>query len=198
MNRKILSDSTESHQAYEEIQSLTRQYNQLQGGKWRGLMDAAPRKLPVFDDVHGHLSAISHQPSAISLQPAYDYKEASEGTHIIEMLGHSMKAVAMPKGGTLTYQFTIEHAGNYTIQTALIPTQPNDNGDLRYSVSVDGSEPVVYSLKEPFRSERWKLNVLSGQAIREWTHPLTQGTHTLTIHALDDHIVIDQIIYKES
>ena len=198
MNRKILSDSTESHQAYEEIQSLTRQYNQLQGGKWRGLMDAAPRKLPVFDDVHGHLSAISHQPSAISLQPAYDYKEASEGTHIIEMLGHSMKAVAMPKGGTLTYQFTIEHAGNYTIQTALIPTQPNDNSDLRYSVSVDGSEPVVYSLKEPFRSERWKLNVLSGQAIREWTHPLTQGTHTLTIHALDDHIVLDQIIYKET
>ena len=65
-------------------------------------------------------------------------------------------------------------------------------------MSVDGSEPVVYSLKEPFRSERWKLNVLSGQAIREWEHPLSKGTHTLTIHALDDHIVLDQIIYKET
>ena len=43
MNRKILCDSAESHQAYEEIQLLTRQYNELCGGKWRGLMDAAPR-----------------------------------------------------------------------------------------------------------------------------------------------------------
>ena len=56
MNRKILCDSAESHQAYEEIQLLTRQYNELCGGKWRGLMDAAPRRLPVYEDVHGHLT----------------------------------------------------------------------------------------------------------------------------------------------
>jgi hypothetical protein len=46
MSRKILSDSAESHRAYEEIQSLTKQYNELKGGKWRHLMDAAQRRLP--------------------------------------------------------------------------------------------------------------------------------------------------------
>ena len=157
-------------------------------------MDAAPRKLPVFEDVHGHLTGESY--NTIKTQQACDYQSASEGTHIIEMLGHSMKAIALPKGGTATYQFNIEHDGSYIIQTALIPTQPNDNGDLRYRVSVDGKEPVVYSLKEPFRSERWKTNVLAGQAVRELKQQLSQGTHTLKIQALDDHIVLDQIIYR--
>jgi hypothetical protein len=46
----------------------------------------------------------------------------------------------------------------------MIPTQPLDGGDLRYSVSIDGQEPVVYSLKEEYRSERWKTNVMRGQA----------------------------------
>ena len=196
MNRKILSDSTDSHLAYEEIQSLTRKYNNLRGGKWRGLMDAAPRRLPVFEDVRGHLTGIADDTATI--YHACDYTEASEGTRIIQMLGHTMKAVAMPKDGTCTYQFSTEHEGNYLIRTALIPTQPNDDGDLRYSVSIDGSEPVVYSLKEPFRSERWKNNVLCGQTVREWNTPLSQGTHTLTIHALDDHIVLDQFEIKNN
>ena len=61
-------------------------------------------------------------------------------------------------------------------------------------MSVDTQEPITYSLKESFRSERWKLNVLSGQAVRDTKASLSKGNHTLTIRALDDHIVIDQII----
>ena len=108
-----------------------------------------------------------------------------------------MKAKALPKDGELTYRFEVDADGDYTIRTALIPTQPNDNGDLRFSISIEGKEPIVYSLKEPFRSERWKLNVLSGQAVRDTKVNLSRGSHTLTIRALDDHIVIDQIIILE-
>ena len=103
-----------------------------------------------------------------------------------------MKAVALPKDGFLTCRFDVEEDGEYTLQTALIPTQPNDNGDLRYSVSIDHQEPVVFNLKEPFRSEEWKLNVLRGQALRQQKVSLSKGSHTLTIHALDAHIVVDQ------
>jgi hypothetical protein len=105
-----------------------------------------------------------------------------------------MKAIALQKDGELTYRFNVEKDGDYMVRTALVPTQPNDNGDLRFSVSIDGQDPVVYSLKEPFRSERWKLNVLSGQAVRELKAPLTKGTHSVLIRALDDHIVLDQLI----
>ena len=108
------------------------------------------------------------------------------------MLGHSMNAVALQKDGWLTYRFVVETEGDYVLQTALIPTQPNDNGDLRYGVSIDGGEPVVFNLKEPFRSEGWKQNVLRGQALREQKVHLSAGQHTLTIRALDTHIVVDQ------
>jgi hypothetical protein len=92
----------------------------------------------------------------------------------------------------------VEEDGDYTLQTALIPTQPNDNGDLRYSVSIDHQEPVVFNLKEPFRSEEWKLNVLRGQALRQQKVNLSKGVHTLTIRALDDHIVVDLWTLRKS
>lgn len=189
MSRKILSDSVESHRAYEEIQSLTAQYNQMNGGKWRGLMDAAPRRLPVFEDVHGNLST-NH--THWEVHRAADYDSAAEGVRTVQMLGHSMNAVALPKGGFLTYRFKVTKTGDYVLQTALIPTHAVDSGDIRYSVSIDGSEPTVYSLKEPFRSEQWKQNVLRGQALRDLHLHLSEGSHTLTIRALDEHIVIDQ------
>ena len=59
-------------------------------------------------------------------------------------------------------------------------------------MSIDGGKPVVFSLKEPYRSERWKLNVLRGQAVRELPLELSAGRHTLVIEALDDHIVVDE------
>ena len=195
MNRKILGDSAESHRAYEEILLLTSRYNEMQGGKWRGLMDAAPRKLPVFDDVRAKLNDTKGTVPFVYLN-ACDYETASTGARVIQMLGHSMKAVALPKDGTLTYRLDIANEGDYTIVTSLIPTQPNDNGDLRFSVSVDDGEETVYSLKEPFRSERWKQNVLSGQTRRETKIHLAKGIHRLTIRALDDHIVVDQILKK--
>ena len=191
MNRKILCDSTESHQAYEEIQLLTKQYNELCGGKWRGLMDAAPRKLPVYENVHGHLTGIPA--NRVNTIHACDYAEVTGNSRTIQMLGRSMKAVSLQKNGVLTYRFDVEEEDDYVIRTALIPTQPNDNGDLRFSVGIDGQEPTVYSLKEPFRSERWKENVLNGQAVRDTKAHLSKGSHTLTIRALDNHIIVDQL-----
>lgn len=122
---------------------------------------------------------------------AYDYTTATEGTTVIDMLGHSMRAVALPKGGSVSYRFFADR-GDAVLRTALIPTHPLDGGDLRYAVSVDGGEPIVYSLSEAAQSERWKVNVLRGQSIRSENIRLSQGAHTLTITALDDHILLDQ------
>ena len=195
MNLKILGDSAESHRAYEEIQGLTAQYNQMKQGKWQGQMDAAPRKLPVYEDVRATIAEAHRQP--VITRNACQWDKATDGAQPIEMLGYSMKAVKLPKGGSLSYQFNIKADGDYTLQTALIPTHAVDAGDIRYSVSIDGGEPTVYSLKEPFRSERWKLNVLRGQAQRELPVRLSQGKHTVTIQALDEHIVVDRWMVTE-
>ena len=194
MTRKIVSDSTTSHHAYEEITALTQRYNALANGKWNGLMDAAPRRLPVFEDVCGRLS--DDEPFVGIACNAADYDRASDGCQTIQMLGHSMNAVAIPKGCELIYEFrsplSLEGQGEVLLYTAMIPTQPNDRGDLRYQVTLDNQTPITISLKEPYRSERWKQNVLRGQALRQTPVRLDKGTHTLRIKALDDHIVLDQ------
>jgi len=190
MNRKILSDSIKSHLAYEEILSLTQQYNTMNNGKWRHLMDVAPRRLPVFEDVHATL-ADSHLPNLKTFR-ACDYMEATDGIKVIQMLGHSMNAVSLPKDGQLSYRFEVEKDADYTVRAALIPTHPADGKELRFSISIDGQVPIVFNLKEPFRSERWKENVLRGQVLRDVPVSLAEGVHTLTIHALDNHVVVDE------
>jgi len=116
----------------------------------------------------------------------------------IQMLGHSMNAVAIPKGGEVVYEFTVSpdlpkgEEGQAILYTAMIPTQPNDRGDLRYSVQIDNEEPFVISLKEKYRSEFWKQSVLRGQALKKTPVRVKEGRHTLKIKALDDHIILDQ------
>ena len=193
MTRKVVSDSIESHRAYEEIQQLTARYNALCGGKWQGIMDAAPRQLPVFNDVCGRLidSPSSVNDYQLSCN-ASDYDTASAGCQSVQMLGHSMNALSIPKGGEVTYNFTVSREGDAMIYTAMIPTQPNDRGDLRYQITLDDQSPVIISLKEKYRSEFWKQSVLRGQALKNTPVKITKGFHSLTVKALDDHIILDQ------
>lgn len=195
-----------SVRAYREIQQLTRQYNALGDGKWTGIMNMMPRELPVFNP-----PTLPYLPEDLSLQAptlsttkpvdndfvarnACDFNSqlSSLNSQLIQMLGHSMKAVAIPKGGELVYEFESPMEGDATLYTAMIPTQPNDRGDLRYQVTLDDQEPVVISLKEKYRSEFWKLSVLRGQALKQTPVKVSKGNHTLKIKALDDHIIADQ------
>ena len=207
--RKLLR---QSNVAYQEIKDLTYAYNKkMANGKWDGLMDMQPRSLPVFEaPKHQDVSQADKEKQGgasmedtkavhplladgVIARNACDCQKASVRVEPVQMLGHSMNAVPLPKDQTLHYDFTTDKDGDALLKVALIPSQPNDKGDLRFSVSVDGAEPVVFSLKEPFRSERWKLNVLRGQAVRDLPlDGLKAGRHTLVIKALDDHIVIDQ------
>lgn len=206
--RKLLRNSTA---AYHEIQDLTNEYNKvIAHGKWDELMDMQPRNLPVFGapntfgsingkdengkDLKGDDKAVHPlELDGVIARNAADYQKASGKVEVVDMLGHSMQAVSLPKGESLTYDFQTVKDGDALLKVALIPAQPNDKGDLRFSVSVDGAEPTVFSLKEPFRSERWKLNVLRGQAVRDLKlDGLKAGKHTLVIKALDAHVVVDQ------
>ncbi len=210
-NAKIYHAVAQSQNAYQEIRNLTAYYNdKMSGGKWQRSMNMRPRDLPVFaapnvptllndEQVKEWLQkpydTQTHpiQADGVIAHNACDYQKATEGVETVQMLGHSMNAVSLPKDGSLEYAFETTKEGDAVLRVALIPTQPNDKGDLRFSVSMDGAEPTVYNLKEPFRSERWKLNVLRGQAVRELKLAgLSAGKHTLVIKALDNHILLDQ------
>jgi len=191
---------------------LTDYYNnELADGKWKYSMCHNPRDLYVFyppkipiwlTDKEIEKYASFRRPKSLPLEEvakdhcivsnACDYTSASKGVVTIQSLGHSMNAVSVPKGKSITFEFDCLWDGEAILRTAVIPTQPNDKGDIRFSVSIDGEKPRICSIKEPFRSEGWKQNVLRGQAVRETGHQLTKGKHTLSITALDDHVLIDQ------
>lgn len=192
MSRKMLSDSVASSRAYDEIQQLTARYNQLNGGKWQHLMSSAPRQLPVFGQVRTTLATDSATDDTYVSRNACQWTSATAGCQPIEMLGHSGRAVAIPKGGETVYEFETLQDGAATLYTAMIPTQPNDKGDLRYTVQIDNEPAQTISLKEKYRSESWKLNVLRGQALKQTAVSVTKGRHTLRIRALDDHVIADQ------
>lgn len=192
MSRKMLSDSVASSRAYDEIQQLTARYNQLNGGKWQHLMSSAPRQLPVFGQVRTALATDSATAETYVSRNACQWTSATAGCQPIEMLGHSGRAVAIPKGGETVYEFETLQDGAATLYTAMIPTQPNDKGDLRYTVQIDNEPAQTISLKEKYRSESWKLNVLRGQALKQTAVSVTKGRHTLRIKALDDHVICDQ------
>ena len=212
-NAAIYHACAESQSAYQEIRRLTEYYNdRMAGGKWRRSMNMRPRDLPVFgapvlptlltDDevtywLHRDTIATGHHPlllpRGVIARNAAQWTTADSGARVVSMLGHSMEAVALPKGGALTYDFTTADSADAVLRIALIPTQPNDNGDLRFSVSIDGAEPKIFSLKEKFRSEGWKQNVLRGQAVRTMAlSGLKAGLHRLVIRAIDNHVVVDQ------
>ena len=214
----MLQASARSMAAYREIQQLTDYYNNsLAGGKWKGIMNMMPRDLPVFNPptlpylpmesgTHDYSSYRSYESyksyrsyvtdESCVARNCCDYTPSPAIRHpspvIIQMLGHSMKAVAIPKGCELVYEFETEQEGDAVLYTAMIPTQPLDKGDLRYQVCLDGQEPVTISLKEKYRSDFWKLSVLRGQALKQTPVMVSKGRHTLKIKALDDHVIADQ------
>lgn len=206
----MLTACAKSQNAYQEIRRLTDYYNnKMADGKWKHSMCHDPRDLYVFyppilpvgltdEEVKNYLptSAVAKEhpikaDKCIAMN-ACRYIHATKGAETIQALGHSMNAVSLPQGSSLTFEFDCPWEGEAVLSTAVIPTQPNDKGDIRFSVSIDGEKPQICSFREKGRTETWKQNVMRGQARKETKHTLKKGRHTLTITALDKHVVIDQ------
>ena len=214
----IRRSAAKAQSAYWEISRLTRQYNEeMSGGKWRNIMHMHPRDLPVYgapvlpvlvEPAQAEALTAAEMPRQLHLQVPTGsdfkagkgavYERADDGCEIIPLLGHGMQALSLPEGKSVTYRFEAEQSGQANVTIALIPTQPDDSGDLRFAARIDDGEEHVFSLKEPFRSEQWKLNVLRGQALRSFPAQLPAGEHTLTLRALDDRIVIDQWLVDQA
>ena len=202
-----------SQDAYARILRNDKRFDEMNHGKWQHLMSSHPRNLLVFQAptlpdtlserrvqelllLHAKRKHSSHplrMDGAIA-KNADQFDESIAQLTPVQMLGHSMNAVPLPKDEWVSYGFQTEKEGEYALSIALIPTQPLDKGDLRFSVSIDDGEELVFSLKEAYRSEQWKLNVLRGQTVRTIHARLSAGRHQVVIKALDEHIILDQLM----
>ena len=209
LEEEIKRKCAESQRAYQEVRKLTEYYNDVvSDGKWKGSMDMRPRDLPVFSApslpiVLTDMELMRYPtpevgkptppfPGKAFAANADSFVKSKGSATPVGMLGHSMNAVSLTKGSSLIYEFDVLDEADGVVRVAVIPTHAIDGGDIRFSVSIDGSVSEVFSLKEPFRSEQWKQNVMRGRAIRSLPVTLKPGKHTMEVKALDDNIVVDQ------
>lgn len=204
MNRKILTaqfarhskaDWRQSDAAFDSIASLTQQYNSLQNGKWNRMMDFQPRKLPVFKRVE-HTTATEPMVTDRKILCKWNAMECTYGKPVpYEGLGYERKAAGIRKGSFLTFAFDDYGKDSVEVEIRLLPSHPLDEKQLRFAISVDEAVPQTVSYETKGRSEEWKENVLRNQAIRKVTLPINkQASHKLVITALDEGVVLDQVI----
>ena len=204
MNRKLLfaqlarhgkADWEKSDAAYDSIAALTQHYNSLENGKWNRMMDFKPRKLPVFNRVERKeaTTPMIQERSAIY---QWNGMDASKGNFIgHEGLGYASRAAGILMGKALTFSFSDWKADVVEVEVRLLPNHPVHGTQLRFSVSIDGAEPKVISYETKGRSEEWKENVLRNQAIRKIVLPVSgKKSHQLEIKALDEGVVLDQVM----
>ncbi|HEY0623241.1 glycosyl hydrolase 115 family protein [Sphingomonas sp.] len=203
--------------AHARIVADTATYNNQNGGKWRGMMDMAPRRLPVFDE------------------PLYPQVAASQGagrgareprdapTAIDRIVSLAATSAAAPdwevvpglgsRGGALRakldlpsrtdatevtpldYRFDVPASGDAELRIVAIPVHPltSANG-LRIAVQLDDGPLQTLDFRTFGRSEEWKQNVLTNTAVRSiQLRQFAQGAHRLRIHALDPGFILDRI-----
>ena len=207
MNRKLLyaqlarhdkEDWEKSDAAYDSIAALTQHYNSLENGKWNRMMDFKPRKLPVFNRVE-RKAATAPMTADRKAACQWNGAEAKKGNAIVcEGLGYEGKAAEIRKGDALTFSFGNLKTDSVEVDIRLLPNHPVHGDKLRFSVSLDGAEPEVIAYETKGRSEEWKENVLRNQAIRKIVLPVTgKKSHQLVIKALDEGVILDQVMLYE-
>ena len=207
MNKKMLlaqlarhgrADWTATQAAYDSIVSLTQTYNALCGGKWKGIMDHQPRKLPVFEPTVPPSS--SHE--------AYSFLHAPQESSIVlnasaamgnsipcEGLGYEGKAALVKKGQTVCFELEDINCDSVDIDVRLLPSHAIEGTTLRFQIALDEEKSDVADYETHGRSEEWKENVLWNQAVRRFRLHVGKGPrHRLSFTALDRGIVLDQIM----
>ena len=208
--------------AYNKLKQLNAYYSRIRNGKWKDfiLTNSAemqapqiPGTLPATDikrlkadafDRNNDLKPLSVVTSDIIAKNAWEWSKATESPlaqaavrgaekiTVRPLLGHSSKAVKLPKGASLSYDFYSEMSGDARFTIAVIPCFLNAVKNMRVSVSIDRAEPVICHLKEVYNSKDWKFDLWRGQTLKSFYVTLPGGTHNVTIKALDDNVMIDQ------
>lgn len=185
----------ESDAAYDSIVSLTNHYNSLVGGKWKGMMDYQPRKLPPFNRVSQEEATTPMAEERVPLVAlaAIDYAKRSEEPLLFHELGYHSQVVGLKQGSTLNYATPTLVGDTVVVEISLLPNHPINSNQLRLEVSFEDGEAIEVAYNSYGRSEEWKQNVLRNQAIRTVKLPLPAKKPMLQLKALDEGVVLDQI-----
>lgn len=170
------------HAAYDTIVGLTRRYNALGDGKWRGIMDCAPRKLADFNPVK---------------EEKYD-TPMPQGTTGTVVFASPVNIGTPVKVGEPFSCDVSPSPDSLRVEVHVLPVHPINEKSLQYRISIDGENPVVVDVRTEGRSEEWKRNVLYNRAVRTavFPAPRNRARHRLVIEPVDETLYLQKVIFK--
>lgn len=121
-----------------------------------------------------------------------DDKDAHSAITLLPLAGHSMKAVCLPQGASLSYRFDSSLAGDARLTLAALPNYGKGEGEKRVSITIDNQEPVTISMSDSYGSKACNMDIWRGQTRKSIYTTIGRGSHTIEIKAIDDGIVLDQ------
>lgn len=204
---EALVSAVRSWNAYKQLQKLNQTYADMLDGKWKHTLNL--EQLEVMGEPHfpGKLSQEAlvrfAQPVAEPFnldvgntitRNACNFRKASPEVEMVAMLGHSMKAVKIQPGGSLSYSFYSELRGRAVVRVAAITMPDYLTHDIRMAVRIDQGEPQIITVKPDTQSAQWKEAVKRGQTIVNIDVNLSRNSHDIEIKALDAPLFIDQIM----
>lgn len=209
MNKKLLwaqkarhglASWLKSDRAYDSIQVLTRIYSTgfRNQGKWMQMVDCQPRRLPVFQPVV-HKQATDATPLRGSLLLTLNATDSKQATATLcKGLGYEGKAAELGKGKSLIFEFKDLQTDSIDVEVCLLPCQPTDGNELRLAVTLDKmASPVADFAAQPGTAD-WQENVVRNQAICRYRFPFDRRkSHQLVLTALDEGIVVDQVLLRK-
>lgn len=194
--------------AYDSINHLNHRYNELLGGKWRGMMTLPPgwcalyhqKPEVIFTKGTGEMP-VNLQPSYKPLQECYvidleKYNQKSDNVCLIQGLGYDWKVVQM-NGGDISYTFPKVNRDTIEVILYTVPLWPLYQGKgTRLEISVDGSTPQVFNNIFKEYSRIWKDQVLRNGAICRMSFIVDSSKpfHTIRFNTVDVGQMIQRVI----
>lgn len=167
-------------EAHQRIVALTQEYNEMLDGKWRGMMDMAPRRLADF---------------AMPADSLFDepMPAGQQGQCLFRCTNVIGQSIPMGESFRLDVHSS---ASELEFEIQLLPVHPANDKEIRIEVSVDGKSSQVIDYHTEGRSEEWKINVLHNRAVRRVTLSADseKSAHELVIRPVDEEVKV-QCIY---
>jgi hypothetical protein len=218
-NQSALTYSKKSKAAFDQIQLITKKYNEeIAGGKWNGMMSWKPRDLAVFkmpkvaDSVTAKSSDITTKsenkiivgaakyaeksvPKGLSLQTLKGLGLGGDGISLYPFTFKPFGEAALQNAAFTIYEVDFKTQGEHQIEVKCLPTQGVNNGiKVRYAISVNNDKPQVINISPASENNIWKQNVLQGYASDITKHEINKtGKSTVKIYMLDPGLVINQL-----
>ena len=215
--------ASSAHSALRRIEQLTERYNAQKSGKWRGMMDHRPRRLPVFDmPPTSPYAKAPETPVPRGAERLFDldvttfartHDREGAGWRVIDGLGARGAAIAVlpsrdvptlrssqeirERAPVVEYPVKSDDVGEVDVVVEALPTHRfTPAHELLVAISIGDGEPMVVRFdrgKDDEDDPTWQANVLRSTMFGTATLRAPGGAYTLKLWGADAGVVIQRI-----